>query len=48
MRPAVSFEHANNVSIAATALVRRIPLITRNAEDFSNIGELQIIDPYEQ
>ena len=32
--------------IAATAIVYNLTLITRNVKDFSEISELQILDPY--
>jgi hypothetical protein len=32
--------------IAATALVNRLILITRNVSDFKNIGGLHVIDPW--
>ena len=35
-----------DVIIAATALTHNLQLITRNSEDFKNIGELQIITPF--
>lgn len=35
-----------DVIIAATALTHNLQLITRNSEDFKNIGKLQIINPF--
>lgn len=32
--------------IAATALTRKVPLVTRNEEDFKNIPNLQVINPF--
>ena len=32
--------------IAATALVHRLPLVTRNEEDFAHIADLVILNPF--
>jgi predicted nucleic acid-binding protein len=34
--------------IAATALVYEMPLVTRNERDFSHVGNLEIVNPFQK
>jgi predicted nucleic acid-binding protein len=33
--------------IASTALVKRLVLVSRNAKDFKNISDLEVVNPYD-
>ncbi len=33
--------------IAATALVQKMPLVTRNTQDFKHVADLQLINPFD-